>query len=85
MKKRTKLPRVEDQTPPPPRVDPDEESNNREQKLPSPIQENSSSEATREKYTKKLKKLVKQRRQGHYTGNKYDLLRATHRYNARAQ
>ena len=26
MKKSTKLPRVEDQTPPPPRVDPDEES-----------------------------------------------------------
>ena len=28
MKKRTKLPRVEDQTAPPPRVDPDEESKN---------------------------------------------------------
>ena len=39
MKKRTKLPRVEDQTAPPPRVDPDEGSKNREQKLPSPIQE----------------------------------------------
>ena len=43
MKKRTKLPRVEDQTAPPPRVDPDEESKNREQKLPSPIQANPSS------------------------------------------
>ena len=42
-KKRTKLPRVEDQTAPPPRVDPDKESNNREQKLPSPIQETPSS------------------------------------------
>ena len=85
MKKRTKLPRVEDQTSPPPRVDPDEESKNREQKLPSPIQATPSSEATRKKYTKKLKELVKQRRQGHYTGNKYDLPRATHRYNTRAQ
>ena len=47
MKKSTKLPRVEDQTAPPPRVDPDEESKNREQKLPSPIQTTPSSEATR--------------------------------------
>ena len=38
IKKRTKLPRVGDQTTPPPRVDPDEESKNREHKLPSPIQ-----------------------------------------------
>ena len=30
MKKRTKLPRVEDQTAPPPRVDSDGEANNRE-------------------------------------------------------
>ena len=37
MKKRTKLPRVEDHTDPPPRVDPDKESRNREQNLPSPI------------------------------------------------
>ena len=29
MNKRTKIPRVEDQTAPPTRVDPDEESNNR--------------------------------------------------------
>ena len=38
MKKSTKLPRVEYHTAPPPRVDPYKESNNREQKLPSPIQ-----------------------------------------------
>ena len=79
MKKMTKLPRVEDQTTPPPRVDPDEESKNREHKLPSPTQLTPSSEATRKKYTKTLKELVKQCRQGHYTGNKYDLPRATHR------
>ena len=47
MKKMTKLPSVEDQTAPPPRVDPDEESNNREKKLPSQIQTIPSSEATR--------------------------------------
>ena len=28
---------------------------------------------------------MKQRRRGHYTGNKYDLPRATHQYNTRAQ
>ena len=28
---------------------------------------------------------MKQRRQGHYTGNKYDLPQATHRYNTRSQ
>ena len=38
MKKMTKIPRVEDQTSPPPRVDPDEEYKNIDQKLPSPIQ-----------------------------------------------
>ena len=85
MKKSTKLPRVEDQTAPHPRVDPDGESKNRDQKLPSPIQATPSSEATRKKYTKKLKELVKQRRRGQYTGNKYDLPRETHRYNTRAQ
>ena len=85
MNKITELPRVEDKTAPPPRVDPDKESKNREQKLPSPIQETPASEATRKKYTKKLKELVNQLRRGHYTGNKYDLLRATHRYNTRAQ
>ena len=37
MNKSTKLPRVEDQTAPPPRVDPDEEYKNREQKIPSSI------------------------------------------------
>ena len=37
MKKRTKLPRVEYHISPPPRVDTDEESKNREQKLPSSI------------------------------------------------
>ena len=85
MNKMTKLPRVEYQTAPPPRVDPDEESNNRDKKIPSPIQKTSSSEATRKNYTKKIKELVKQHRRGHYTGNKYDLPRATHRYNTRAQ
>ena len=85
MKKTTKLPRVEDQTAPPPSVDPGKESKNREQKLPSPTQATPESEATRKKCTKKLKELVKKRRRGHYTGNKYDLLRATHRYNTRAQ
>ena len=85
MKKRTKLPRVEDQTSPSPRVYPYEESKKREQKLPSPIQTTPPSAATREKYTNKLKILVKQRRHGHYTGNKYDLSRATNRYNTRSQ
>ena len=85
MNKRTKLPRVEDQTDPPPRVDLDKESGNRKKKLPSPIQTTPSVESTRKKYTKKLKELVKQRCQGPYTGNKYDLLRATHRYNDSAQ
>ena len=42
MKKRTKLPRV----------DPDEEYKNMDQKLPSKIQKNPPSAATREKYTK---------------------------------
>ena len=68
MNKRTKLPRVEDQTAPPPRVDPDKESNNREHKLPSPIQTTPSLEATRKKYTKKLKELVKKRHRDHYKG-----------------
>ena len=85
MKKMIKLLRVEDQTAPPPRVDPDEESKNREQKLPSPIRATPSLEATRKKYTKKLKELVKQHLRGHYTGNNYDLPLATHRYNTRAQ
>ena len=78
MKKRTKLPGVKDQTDPPPRVDTDKESENREQKIPSPIHTTPSSKATRKKYTKKLKELVKQRRRGQYTGKKYDLLRATY-------
>ena len=52
MKKRNKLPRVEDQTSPPPRVDPNEESKNREHKLSSTIQTTRSSESTRKKYTK---------------------------------
>ena len=66
----TKLPRVEYQTYPPPRVDPYGEYNNREYKLPSPIQTTPPSAATMEKHTKKLKALVKQRRRGHYTGKK---------------
>ena len=81
MKKRTKLLRVEDNTYPPPRVDPDEKSNNREHKLPNPIQTNPSSAATRENYTNKYKEPVKQRCRGHYTENKYDLPKSTHRYN----
>ena len=48
MKKSTNLPRVEYHTAPPPRVDADEESKNREQKLPSPIQTTPPSAATRE-------------------------------------
>ena len=47
MKKMTKLPRVEYQTALSPRVYPDKESYNREQKLPSPIQTTPSLEATR--------------------------------------
>ena len=66
-------------------MDPDEESKNMEQTLTSTIQATPASEATRKKYTKKLKEIVKQRRRGHYTGNKYDLLPATHQYNTRAQ
>ena len=37
------------------------------------------------KYTKKLKEIVKQRRRGHYKGNKYYPRKATHRYNTRAK
>ena len=36
MRKITKLPRVEGQTAPPPRVDPDEESKDIERKIPGP-------------------------------------------------
>ena len=46
MKKSSKLPRMEGQTAPPPRVDPDEESKDRDQKVPSPIQTTPSSVAT---------------------------------------
>ena len=52
MNKRTKIPKVEYQTAPPTSVDPDKESKNREQKLPSTIQTNPQSEKTRRKYTK---------------------------------
>ena len=83
--KGTKIPKVEDQTAPHPRVHTDEEYKNREKKLPSPTHTTPPSEATRRKYTKKLKELVKQRRRDHYTGNKYDLPRAAHRYNTREQ
>ena len=55
MNKRTKLPRVEEQTATPPRLDLEEESKNREQKPPSIIQATPSSEATRKKYTKNLR------------------------------
>ena len=76
---------MEDQTAPPPRVDPEEESKGRQQKIPSPTHATPPSAAKRKKYTNKLNELVKQRRRGHYTGNKYDLPRATHRYNTRAR
>ena len=85
IKKSSELPKVEDQTAPHPRVDTEKKYEYREQKLPSPTQTTPTSSATREKYTKKLKELVKQRRRGHYTGKKYDLPRAGHRYNTRAQ
>ena len=78
MRKSTKLPRVEGQTVPPPRVYLDKESKDIEQKTPSTIQINPPSAATREKKTNKLKELVKQCRHGHYTGNKYDLQQETH-------
>ena len=55
MKKSNKLPKVEDQMAPHTGVDPYEESNDREKKLPSPIQATPPSAATREKYTKKFK------------------------------
>ena len=71
MRKMTELPRMEDHTAPPPRVDLNKEYRNREQKLLIQIQTTSPSEATRKKYTKKLKKVVKQRCRYHYTGNKY--------------
>ena len=85
MKNSTKLPRVEDHTAPPPRVNPDEGSKERKQKTPSPIQTTPPSAATRVKYTKKLKELVKLHCRGHYTVNKYDLPRPTHGYNTIAQ
>ena len=84
-KNSSKISRMEDQTAPPPRVDPDNESRGIEKKPPSPTETTPPSSATRGKYTKKLKELVKQRRHGHYTGKKYDLLQATHRYNIKAQ
>ena len=55
MKKRTKLPRMEDHTDPPARLDTDKEYNNREQKLPIPIQTTPPPEATWGKYTKSFK------------------------------
>ena len=55
MKNSSKLPSVEYQTAPPPVVDPDKESNDREQKLRSPTQETPPSAATRGEYTKKIK------------------------------
>ena len=66
-------------------MDPDKEYKNIEQKLPIQIQTTPPSVATRKKDTKTLKELVKQRRRVHCTGKKYDLPKATHRYNARAQ
>ena len=84
-KNSNKLPRLEYQTAPPPRVDPDKESKDREHKLPIPIQTTPPSVVTMEKYTKNLKELVKQRHCGHYTGNKYDTPLAIHRYSKREQ
>ena len=65
MKKMTKFPRVKNQTAPPPRVDPDEKSKNREKKLPSPNYTIPPSEETREKNTKTLKGPVRQHRRIH--------------------
>ena len=73
MKESTKIPRVEDHMAPPPRVDPDKESKNMDQKLPSTIQTTPQSATTGNKCTRKLKELVTQRRRGHYNGNKYDV------------
>ena len=47
MNNSTKIPMVEDQTAPPPRVDPDKEYKYREQKLPIPIQTTPPSASTR--------------------------------------
>ena len=49
MKKSTKLPRVKTQTAPPPRMDPDKEYNDRDQKPPSPIHTTPPSAATMER------------------------------------
>ena len=85
MKKSSKIPIVEDQMAPTPRMDSEEEYKYREQKLPSTTQATPLSAATREKNTKKLQELVKQRRRGHYKGNKYDLPQPTHQCNIRVQ
>ena len=58
IKRSTKLPWVEDQKAPPPRVDLDAEYKSMEQKIPSKIQKTPPSAAKREKYNKKLKELV---------------------------
>ena len=55
MKKISKLTRVEDKTAPTPRADSDKEYRYRQQKLTSPIKATPPSEATRKKYTEKLK------------------------------
>ena len=73
IKRSTKLTSVEYYTAQHQRVDSEKESKNREQKIPISVQTTPPSASTRGKYTKTLKKLVKQRRWGHYTGNKYDL------------
>ena len=73
------------QTAPPPRVDPDEETRERYQTPPTPTQATPPLASTRGKYTKKLKELMQQCRCGHYTGNKYDLLKATQHYINRDQ
>ena len=52
--KSSKIPRVEDQTSSPPRVDTHEESKDRYQKIPSPTQETKPSAATRGKKKKKV-------------------------------
>ena len=76
---------MKDQIETPPKVHTDEENQERDQKTSIPTHSNLPSETTREKCTKKLKEKIQQRRCGHYTGNKYDLLRETHQYNSGVQ
>ena len=73
MKKSSKLPRVEDHMDPTPRVESEKEYKDRDQKLPSKTHATPPSVTKKKRYTKKMKKLVKQLHRGHGTGNKYGL------------